>query len=468
MCTVIKKWGTAILLTVFLIPRILYLRYLMKFPAEIGFLDLEPSVQDGLFRQGRLIQWAGQLWSGHLVDRWEDVGISHVLNLFRWMGMDYVAGFHLFRVLFILAGGWLIVALYKTAIRHWDPVVTFGAFVIVSLYPRGIYFSSSFLSFMLPVYGFAFALIVLLNHSDWALHRSYWKTGAAALCFVVLWLCRQTVIAIMGMLVMALLVDEVLSDSHRRRSFVVFLGVLVAGIISAKVLLPASHHLTWHHIYRGLANFDNRFQIDRTDAGMVQTARKWDPALPEENIWSEPGYEVLYRKLTLETIRNHPVWYAGLLAKRAARLVILPRSGGWLPRLSPDVLQENVRFGSLVGQVGPEPTNAKVRLYVTLYNGTMLMDAGVIFFGFLSLLYFALQANGRNRILGILMLTSVLYVYIFVDAQYNDVYMAGTYVYLFSAGFALCWLAKMAWKTPLQTVGQTVFESILRAKPKTT
>ena len=90
-------------------------------------------------------------------------------------------------------------------------------------------------------------------------------------------------------------------------------------------------HVRFHAIWAGLGEFPNSYGFEWKDDAVRRFVHQQDP----EAHYSTPAYERILAGHLWDTLRAHPFWFAGVLAKRASRLAwkwceFLP-GGGALP-----------------------------------------------------------------------------------------------------------------------------------------
>jgi len=194
-------------------------------------------------------------------------------------------------------------------------------------------------------------LLVLIAYAAYAvLGRSRSRLGFAArvlisaLLFAVFALCRSGTVFLLPGFLLALLLAA-------RRVFAPHMGLgasrpsktkvphyaLVFLLVSAVFLLPylwirpTQHHEAWLSLWEGLADFGAERGYswhDRDAKRFLQRAGGTPWPSPREFL---PSHEAFFRRAVLEGVRSDPLWYAGILFKRAGATVSLNKLAPWGP-----------------------------------------------------------------------------------------------------------------------------------------
>jgi hypothetical protein len=145
-----------------------------------------------------------------------------------------------------------------------------------------------------------------------------WRTAGAGALLALCALCRSSVIVLLPGFVLALLIG-VRRLRHQWPGRLVFLAVpaLVVLLLPYVLARPSERHGVWSALWEGLGDFDRTHGHAWSDP----VAEKVSQDAGGGALWT-PASEAVFRRLVLEDVRHDPLWYAGILARRAGATLV--------------------------------------------------------------------------------------------------------------------------------------------------
>jgi hypothetical protein len=94
--------------------------------------------------------------------------------------------------------------------------------------------------------------------------------------------------------------------------------------------VPPQQHALWFGIWSGLGDFDRTKGHQWLDQAASEAAVAAG-GTPLRSSGYDPANEAIYRRLVLTDVRTDPLWFARILARRAAALLGQPKLWPWPP-----------------------------------------------------------------------------------------------------------------------------------------
>ncbi len=421
----------ALLAALFLLPRLLFLAWLMHGSALYKNCDCSAREISGC-GEGGWIESARLLTEGRPTPPNDDQGMPVLIAAAHAGGLPFTAAYWFVIAALHLGALALLLMLYHRLamgeMGRWQALAAVGALV---LYPPGWYYSSCNIMRIVPVYAFLAAMTIYLYRDDFLSGlrgRNIAALAAASLALVVLGFVRSSNRALAFALIIALTIN--VARTRRGRAALAAFVFLYAGWSAAlRPFFPRSQHVFWHPVYIYLSDFDNKYGIQHADDYAHSEAMKVNAALTLQNVEVDPSYEPTLKKLYMDKVTGDPVWFARILALRCVKLSAFPFQGSWLPPLSRIQEEMQVRMGDLSSSM----RLAAYRLYITLDTLSIVIDIGLTLLGAIGLFLFFRSGSWPAALEFGVLLGSVLYVYVLIGTPNRTVYLAGTYVYFFFA-----------------------------------
>jgi len=433
-----KHWEKFLIIGIFLLPRFVCLIFLKNYPNLFAYVGYEPHF--GQWGDDWLT-WARQIASGQSIPVWEDMGMPLLMAIIGKLGIPWDFTFDAARIFLMSVGAFLAWRVYHLLKSSQGTTAALTITVLLSLYPRGIYYSCAYVGYFLPVYALA-ACALLLAHSSKIFNQItksnllIYLVSAIGLNFIVF--TRSYVKLILPALVLALFVKAMMSAKTRLKPICIFVVILIGGFGLFYQAIGQSKHVFWHSLFRGLSDFDNKLSLPALDQKVVDYVVAINPSIDQRDVLTDPKYELTIKGEVLRIIKANPAWYLGLLARRTIKLTVLPRNGAWLPRLHDKTVRRNIWLQDLTRGF----SNWPLRFYITIQTFSSLIDAVLVFIGFLGILWQIKTIGWRPSIPYAILLFPLLYIYILVTASYYDPYIGGSFFYLYSAFLLLTGGAK--------------------------
>lgn len=145
-----------------------------------------------------------------------------------------------------------------------------------------------------------------------------WRTAGAGVLLALCALCRSSAIVLLPGFVCALAVG-VRRLRHQWPGRLVFLAVpaLAVLILPYALVRPSERHGVWSALWEGLGDFDRTHGHAWSDPVAEQVSRDAGGG----PLWT-PGSEAVFKRLVRDDVRRDPLWYAGILFRRAGATLV--------------------------------------------------------------------------------------------------------------------------------------------------
>jgi hypothetical protein len=271
----------------------------------------------------------------------DDVGRSRLLETgFRALGgISPFLGLWLGALLCLPALGWLCFELGRAG--HGIAAAVFSATLASSAFVVDLLSLPYSAVSVHPV-----ALVVVAAFAAWAflgrppgvaglLLRVVAAGTALAICIV----CRSGVVTVLGGLGIAVawawwrVCGWRDLATRRRVAAVALLAVAFGALLAPYALMrPPRKHEAWGGIWTGLGDFDRSKGHTWSDVAARQALRDEGVELEHWSRFHDPENQRVYRDLIFRHVREDPLWYAEILAKRAAVTISQWKLWPWGPR----------------------------------------------------------------------------------------------------------------------------------------
>ncbi|MEK6543127.1 MAG: hypothetical protein AABZ44_01650 [Elusimicrobiota bacterium] len=418
-----------ILALCYFVPRICFYAWLKTGPT-ITQQNNYPAREPSALQEGNWIIAAKQIAQGQTPAFSDDMGVPALMALQNAIGIPWRYVFTVTALLLIACGWPLIRGLYRTLERKSAKKSSLAALCLLCLYPPAVYYTGYEVIRSLPIYALLAACLLIENSDIWFNEprpKDILRLGAFALLFAFLSAARGSNVLIM----LAALLATGISISSRKRlkMWGIFAVLCLASHLTLARAIPDNRHLFWHPVYLFLSDFDNKHRIEASDAYSFAMAKQANPRLLEVqgNIETHPEFDSTVKRLVLENISKDPSWFASLIAKRTASLLVKPYQGSWLLLLGYDERQQSLKLDDLVNGL----RYLKYRLYIAVDTATAVLDLLLTLLGFVAMLAHAASVPLRRKAAYLAVLGAALYAFALIGIGNHTVFIAGTCFYLF-------------------------------------
>lgn len=411
-----KEKDSVLVIAAFLISRLLFFTWLSTYSSIYQAPDYngrEPArLQEGLW-----VEDVQKIVKGEAPTAWEDAGMPYLMVTLHKTGIPIKQTFFWACLLMTLCAVGPLFFFYRYLKGKMGLPGALTITLLLALYPPGVYYSFFNVMRIFPVYLFLMFIVLLLwsekffDRLNWQRVLLYLAIGAYS-SFMVMSRKSNNVVLAAGLLALGI---KLYPDKEKLKRFALFAAIIIGVFFAGWYPTRNNQHLVWHSLYHGLADFDNKHGFRNTDDYSQQAAIKENPAVATGHVlpYGHPEYDLTLRKLYFRAVQDDPIWYARILALRAAKLIFMPFHGSWVMPLARDL----------------EPSG----LYRAARMLTAGLDLGLVLLGTFAI-FLTIKREPLKEILPFaVLLSSVLYIYVLIVSSNRTLYVAGAYFHIFFA-----------------------------------
>jgi hypothetical protein len=200
-------------------------------------------------------------------------------------------------------------------------------------------------SLTLPHSAVAFYFLALLVLLALACHcvlsaRLTWpgfalRAAVAALVFAMGTICRATTFALLPAFLIALHLGVrrlVIKAPRRPRIWILTLAAAVLFFVPYTIMRPERYHNIWVSVWQGLGDYGEDRGYSWSDDVMERHIQQQGQTRPYTNPRDvDHEHERLIRRLLIDDISAHPLWYGSILVRRFAATVMMNHLLPWGP-----------------------------------------------------------------------------------------------------------------------------------------
>jgi len=154
-----------------------------------------------------------------------------------------------------------------------------------------------------------------------------WRTAALGAFFALCVRCRETALATLPGFVLALAIGALRTRLRsRRHSWGLFLALCACFLTPYLLTRETAPRPTWFSLWMGLGDFDRSKGHVWKDRAAEEACEQGGHRLSLADLgWTGIECEAFYRQAIVDHVREDPLWFANILAKRTWATIALPK-----------------------------------------------------------------------------------------------------------------------------------------------